>query len=135
MIIYLSCNYMLNENNKWERALAEMCIHHTGMNTMDKWTNDCKLQLKRPGSDTFIRWPYLKHQRTTNWWPSLFSFSELNSIESAETVEFAENYFYLFWKWKLLKKIVFYKFYRFCRMLNLITLKMKITKNSFLQIL
>ena len=51
------------------------------------------------------------------------SFPKFNSIES---IEFVENYFQLFWKWKL----VFYKFYRFCRILILVTLKMKITKNS-----
>ena len=52
------------------------------------------------------------------------SFCELNSIES---IEFVENYILLFWKWKLLK-IVLYKFYKFCKILILVTLKMKITR-------
>ena len=41
---------------------------------------------------------------------------------------------FLFWKWKLLK-LVLYKFDRSCRILFLVILKMKITENSFLQIL
>ena len=47
------------------------------------------------------------------------SFSESNFIE------FVENYFWLFWKWKLLKA-VFYKFYRI-----LILITLKITKTVF----
>ena len=60
-----------------------------------------------------------------------FEFSELNSIVS---IEFLENYFQLFCKWKWLN-IVFYKFYRFHRRLILVILKMKMTKNSLLQTL
>ena len=48
---------------------------------------------------------------------------------------YCQRYFHLnFFRMELLK-IVFYKFYKFCRILILVTLKMKITKNSPPQIL
>ena len=69
------------------------------------WTDLCGSWVKLARS--WQRWsgkPWVSNLREYS------SFSEFISIES---IEFVENYFCLFWKWKLLK-IVVYKFYRFC---------------------
>ena len=59
------------------------------------------------------------------------SFSELNSIESKESIEFVEDYFQNISFSKLLK-LVFYRIFRICRRLFLVIFIFKTTKNSFL---
>ena len=65
------------------------------------------------------------------------SFSKLNSIhvESRESVEVVCAKLFLVVSEMKLLELVFCKFQRFLRILILSTLKIKITKDSFLQIL
>ena len=58
-------------------------------------------------------------------------FSELNSIESTESIEFVEDYFFSF---SNLLKLIFYRIYRICRRLYFSHFHFK-SRNSFLQIL
>ena len=77
----------------------------------------------------FYRFVFAKIKR------NIWVLPEWNYVEATESIEFEENYFLFVSKMKITKKIVFYKFYKFCRIPILVTLKMKITKNSFLEIL